>query len=435
MLDIRIDPSAFDYPDVRVPLVWTVRHKVGAPVLEDVPGAVQASLDRLWADPRLKPGASVAIGVGSRGIDNLVTAVRTVVSALRERGMKPFIVPAMGSHGGATAEGQEQILRDYGIMGENVGAPVRATMEVEQVGALEDGYPVFFDKNALAADAVLVINRIKHHTDFSGDIESGLCKMCAIGLGKQHGAARIHRFGAQGLRHIMPQVGRRLTETTNIVGGIGLIENPYGRTAEVHGLTAKEIGREPEMALLKRARALAPRLAFDSVDVLVVDEMGKNISGSGMDTHVIGRVEMPSVPETEWDGPAVRVVCVLDVTDVSHGNAAGLGLADMTTRKLVEKVDFKVTSTNHRTSGEGGVRRGRIPLILEDAEMCVRAAIGSCGRGIEKDVRLARIRNTEFVELLEVTEALMDEVRSRTDLEIVEEAHLPDLSRPLGTGH
>jgi hypothetical protein len=233
----------------------------------------------------------------------------------------------------------------------------------------------------------------------------------------------------------MPQVGRRLTETTNIAGGIGLIENPYGRTAEIHGLTGAEIGREAEKQLLKRARALAPRLAFDSVDVLVLDEMGKNISGSGMDTHVIGRVEMPSVPETEWDGPSVRVVCALDLTDLSHGNAAGFGLADMTTRKLLEKVDFGVTMTNHRTSGEGGVRRGKIPVVLEDAEMCVRAAIGSCGRGHAEHVRLARIRNTEFVELLEVSEALMDVVRSRDDLEIVEEAHLPNLSTPLGTGH
>ncbi len=435
MLDIRIDPTAFDYPEVRVPLVWTVRHKVEAPVVADVEAATVAAMERLWSDPRLKPGASVAVGVGSRGTANLLTVVKTVIAQLNERGMLPFIVPAMGSHGGATAEGQEQILRDYGITLENVGAPVRATMEVEQVGALEDGYPVFFDKNALAADAVLVINRIKHHTDFTGDIESGLCKMCAIGLGKQHGAARIHRFGAEGLRNIMPQVGRRLTEVTNIVGGIGLIENPYGKTAEIHGLSGSEIGRGPEKALLKRARSLAPRLAFDSVDVLVVDEMGKNISGSGMDTHVLGRVEMPSVDENDWDGPSVNVVCVLDVTDVSHGNAAGLGLADMTTRRLIEKIDFQVTMTNHRTSGEGGVRRGRIPLILEDAEMCVRAAIGGCGRGIYEQVRMARIRNTEFVEILEVTEALMDEVRSRDDLEIVEEAHLPDLSRPLGTAH
>ena len=435
MLEIRIDPTSFDYPEVRMPLVWTVRHKVDAPVLVDVENATRTALERVLSDPRIKPGASVAVGVGSRGIDNLVTVVRTVIESLKAHQLAPFIVPAMGSHGGATAAGQEQILRDYGITLESVGAPIRATMEVEQVGALEDGYPVFFDKNALAADAVIVINRIKHHTDFVGDIESGLCKMCAIGLGKQHGAARIHRFGSQGLRNTMPRVGRRLTEVTNIVGGIGLIENPYGKTAEIHGLTGSEIGRAPEMALLKRARALAPRLAFDSVDVLVLDEMGKNISGSGMDTHVLGRVEMPSVDEADWDGPSVRVVCVLDVTDVSHGNAAGLGLADMTTRRLVEKIDFSVTSTNHRTSGEGGVRRGRIPLILDDAEMCLRAAIGGCGRGREEDVRLVRIRNTEFVEILEISEALLEEARNRPDIEIIEDAHLPDLSHPLGVAH
>jgi hypothetical protein len=428
---IDYDTTAFDYPHIALPQVWTVRQKLAAPALVDVEGTARSAARTLCADPRIRPGAAVAVGVGSRGIHHLQLVVRAVIDELKRAGALPFIVPAMGSHGGATAEGQTAILADYGITPDCVGAEVRATMEVTQVGALDDGYPVYFDCHALAADAVVVINRIKHHTDFIGEIESGICKMCAIGLGKQKGASTIHRFGADGLRRIMPQVGRRLVETVNIVGGVALIENPYGQTAEIHAVPASEVGRAGEIALLNRARTLAPRLAFSAADVLVVDEMGKNISGSGMDTHVIGRLEMPSVAESEWDGPDVRVVCTLDLTDESHGNAAGLGLADMVTRYLVEKVDFAATMTNHRTSGEGGVRRGRLPLILEDEEACVRTAIGSCGRGHPEQVRLVRIRNTEFVERMEVSKALMEEVREREDLEVLEEAHPMDLSRRL----
>jgi hypothetical protein len=434
-LRIEYDTHAFDYPDVAVPKVWTVRQKVEAPVLADIEGAARAAVRELATDPRLRAGASVAVGVGSRGIANLVPVVRAVISELKALGTEPFIVPAMGSHGGAVAEGQREILHDYGITYENVGAEIRATMEVKQVAALEDGYPVYFDCNALSADAVLVINRIKHHTDFAGEIESGICKMCAIGLGKQKGAATIHRFGAEGLRDTMPAVGRKLVETVNIVGGIALIENPYGETAEIHPVGAPDVGREKETRLLERARQLAPRLAFDEVDVLVVDEMGKNISGSGMDTHVIGRLAMPSVDEATWDGPSVRVICVLDLTDKSHGNAAGLGLADMVTQKLIKKVDFSATFTNHRTSGEGGVYRSRLPIILDNAEACVRTAVGACGRGLRETVRLARIRNTEFVDTLEISEALLAEAHGREDLEILSGPHAPDLDRPLPGAH
>lgn len=435
MLNLPLDTTAFSYPDTPLPPVWTVRQKIDVPAIRDVEGAARAAMRRLFEDPRLRPRSRVAVGVGSRGINNLVTVVRTAVDELKRRGCEPFLVPAMGSHGGATAEGQVAVLRDYGVTPESIGAPIRATMEVQQVSALEDGYPVYFDCHALSADAVIVINRIKPHTDFSGEIESGLAKMCAIGLGKQKGASTIHRFGADGLRHIMPAVARRLTETVNIVGGVALIENPGGQTAEIHGLLAEEIGRRGEKALLERARTLSPRLPFAAADVLVVDEMGKEISGTGMDTHVIGRVAMPSIAEADWDGPNIRLVCVLNLTERSHGNASGLGLADLVTRQLIERVDFAATFTNALTSGEGGVCRMRIPVILEDAESCVRAALGACGRGRLETVRLARIRNTEFVETLEVSAALLEDLRGRPDIEIVAEAHAPDFSRPLAEGH
>lgn len=431
MLNLTIDTDIFDYSHIPLPPVWTVRHHLPAPVLNDIVGATRTAMDVLFADPRLRPGANVAVGVGSRGVTNIVMVVRAVIETLKERGCVPFIVPAMGSHGGATEEGQIGILADYGVTEASMGAPIRATMEVVQVGTLDEGYPVYFDRFALEADAVLVINRVKAHTDFHGEIESGLGKMCAIGLGKQKGADSIHRFGAQGLREIMPQVARRLVQSAPIVGGIALIENPYGQTAEIHGLPGAELANVGEKALLDRARRLLPRLPFAELDALILDEMGKEIAGSGMDTHVIGRLQMPSLSEADWDGPSVRLLGVLALTPASHGNAAGLGLADIVTHRLIESVNFHDTLLNSRTSGEGGVLRGRIPLIVRDAEMVVRTAIATCGRGRWEEVRLARIRSTKYVNTLEVTEALLPEVRANPALEIVIDRHFSDWNRPL----
>jgi hypothetical protein len=430
---IRIDPTAFAYPNVPLPQVWTVRQKVDAPEIGDVVQSTVDAVARLFTVPRLRPGASVAVGVGSRGISNLQQIVRTVIEQLKARGCQPFIVPAMGSHGDATVEGQTAVLQGYGITEAACGAPIRATMEVQQVSALEDGYPVYFDRIALGADAVVVVNRIKRHTCFHGRIESGLAKMCAIGLGKHTGALAIHEFGFRAVRDTMPRVARRLLTCTNIVGGVGILENAYGGTAEIHGLIADEIGSEREVELLERSRALSPRLAFDDVDVLVVDRMGKDISGSGFDTHVIGRVRMPSTPDADWPGPTVRVIVALDLSDKTHGNATGLGLADIVTRRLIERVDFHATMTNHRTSGEGGAFRSKIPVVLPDASAAVQAAIGSCGRGRPESVRLARIQSTAFVETLEISAPLLEEARRRDDIEVVSGPHPMNLSALMGT--
>lgn len=433
-LSVPIDTRVFDYPDIALPPLFTVRQKADAPVLSDVAGAARKATRALIAgDERLrKPGANVAVGVGSRGISNYLLTVQTVVDELKRAGCAPFLVPAMGSHGGATAPGQIEVLAEYGITEESVGVPIRATMEVVEVGRLDDvGLPFYFDKNAHGADAVLLVNRIKPHTDFGGRIESGIGKMCAIGLGKQKGAESIHNFGADGLRQLMPRVARRLVESVNVVGGVALIENPYGQTAEIHAVRAPDVAGPGEETLLARARVLMPRIPFDELDVLVLDEMGKDISGSGLDPHVVGRVRMPSIPETDWDGPNVRMVCVLDLTGHSNGNAAGLGIADVVTRKLIERIDWATTTTNFRTSGEGAAYRMRLPIVLEDAPGCVRASMGLCGRGDMTKIRLARVRNTKYVDVLEVSEALLDEVRARPDLEIIADAHAPDLAAPL----
>lgn len=433
-LTIPVDTRVFDYPGIALPPVWTVRQKATAPVLENVEGTARDAVAALFAaDERLRrPGASVAVGVGSRGISNYLLVVQTVVAELKARGCQPFLVPAMGSHGGATAPGQVAVLAEYGITETSVSAPIRATMDTVTVGRLDDaGLPIYFDAHAHAADAVILVNRIKPHTDFGGRIESGIGKMCAIGLGKQRGAESIHNFGADGLRHLMPRVARQLVETQNIVGGVALIENPYGQTAEIHAIVAGDVAGPGEEALLGRARALMPRIPFDTLDVLVVDEMGKDISGSGLDPHVVGRVRMPSIPETDWDGPNVRMVCCLDLTDHSNGNAAGLGLADVVTRRLIERIDWATTTTNFRTAGEGSAHRMRLPIVLEDAPGCVRAAMGLCGRGDMTKIRLARVRSTKYVDVLEVSPALLGEVRAASDLEIIADAHALDLAAAL----
>ena len=439
-MHVEIPLDVFTYPEIPLPEVWTVTQNFDTPALapEQLETQARAAVAALAQDTRLKAGAQVAIGVGSRGLDNLPFVVRAVVAELKARGMRPFIVPAMGSHGGATVEGQTAVLHDYGITPEGVGAEIRATMEVEQVGTLEGedagpfaGHAIFWDKVAFAADAVLLINRIKAHTDFTGEIESGIAKMAVIGLGKRHGAENVHRNGAFGLRNLLPRIARYLARHTPLVGGIALLENEFGRTAEIHALPAAEVGRAPETALLQRARSIAPRLPFAEIDVLVVDEMGKNISGAGMDTHVIGRAHMPSIAPAEWGGPNVRLITCLDLTQPSHGNATGLGLADIVPQQLVAKIEWTTMLTNTRTSGEGGILKSRLPLTLPTREDCVRTAIGACGHSDLEQVRLVRIRNTAHTQYLEISAALLAQARSDPHLRVSATSHRLDLCQPV----
>ncbi|HLJ57415.1 MAG TPA: hypothetical protein VKT77_20420 [Chthonomonadaceae bacterium] len=438
---IDLDIDTFTYPDVPLPEVWTVEQRFGTPALPpaEIGARTRSAVASLVREGGVALGASIAVGVGSRGLDNLVAVVRATISELRALGMSPFVVPAMGSHGGATAEGQIEVLEGYGITPEAVGAEIRATMEVEQIGTLEGedagdfaGQPIYWERNALAADAVLLVNRVKAHTDFTGEIESGIAKMSVIGLGKRHGAESVHRFGARGLRDLMPRLARWIARGQRLLGGVALIENELGRTSEIHALLSTQVAREGEKALLRRARETAPRLPFQELDVLVIDEMGKNISGAGMDTHVIGRGTMPSIPEATWGGPNIRLIVVLDVTAASHGNVTAVGLADLTTRRLIEKADWQATFINMRTSGEGGVLRGRLPLVLPIGEDCVRTAIATCGRPDAGSVRFARIRNTADTRFLEISAALLDEARAHPELTVSARSRPLDLCRRVG---
>ena len=433
-IDLPID--IFTFPHVPLPAVWTVEQLYDTPALngEQITGQAQAAVDTLLAQKGLASGATVAVGVGSRGLDNLVTIVAAVIAQLKTRGMKPYVVPAMGSHGGATAEGQIEVLEGYGITPESIGAEIRATMDVDQIGTLEGedageyaGQPIYCERNALAADAILLINRIKAHTDFSGEWESGIGKMSVIGLGKRHGAESVHRYGARGLRDLIPRLARYNATHLPLLGGIATIENELGHLSELHALPPEQVGQEGEKKLLHRARQIAPSLPFDEIDVLIIDEMGKNISGAGMDTHVIGRGTMPGIAEHTWGGPDVRIIAVLDLTAASHGNATAFGLADLVTRKLIEKTDFAASYINMRTSGEGGILRGRLPMIQPTSEDCVRTAYACCGKADPETVRFARVRNTADTQFLEISSALLAEAQANPRLRVSGEPHPLDL--------
>jgi hypothetical protein len=395
---------------VRPPAVGLVRQVIEAPVLDDLDGSVRGEVRRAL---RGVASRRIAVGVGSRGIANLGAIVAAALDELRRLGFDPLVVPAMGSHGAATAEGQADLLAGYGID----RSLIRATMETEVIGQV-DGLPVHVDRNVVEAGAVFLVNRVKPHTSFRGSVESGLAKMCAIGLGKQAGAAVMHSRGPAGLRGLIPAAARLVAERGLLVGGLAVLENQRNETAEVHGLAAGEVGGKAEAALLDRARELMPTIPFQDLDVLVIDQLGKNVSGAGIDTNVVGRLRVVGQPEPEPN--AVTAIVVLDLTEASHGNAMGIGTADFTTARVLARVDFAATYANGLTAGVIGLRRVAIPYVMPTDLSAVCAAIASRGR--DNPLRLAWITDTLHTDLLAVSPALLDEARWRDDLRIVREA-------------
>jgi hypothetical protein len=371
----------------------------------DIPGQVRSKLQPILS--RVALDERVAITAGSRGIANMPIILRACGEAIREAGGDPFVMPAMGSHGGATADGQRDVLAGYGIDRESIGMPVISSMEVQQIGCV-DGMPVYMSTTALEADHVLLVNRVKPHTDFRGQIESGLAKICAIGLGKQRGAQTIHSYGTRGLAELMPSAARTIIDKTGkILGGLAILENPRDETAELHFVEPDGIGLEAEQALQRHAKQLIGALPFDALDVLIVDEMGKNISGTGMDSNVLGRMYVPGVPESER--PNITAVIVLGLTEESHGNAIGFGLADFTTERFVSKIDWHATYMNGYTSGTGGLARGRLPTVLANDRAAIATAIRMCGQPNTARVRLARIKNTLQVAEVQFSPSLLED--------------------------
>lgn len=414
-LTLNVEDLANDTP---LPPLYRVRQQTNVQPLADVAAAVRQQLDA--AGLRINPGMQVAVTAGSRGIRDIALAVRTSVFWLRDKGAQPFVVPAMGSHGGATASGQIGMLAELGVTEETVGCEIRSSMDVVELGKLDDGTPVYMDRNAAEADGVLLVNRIKPHTDFHSTIESGLAKMCAVGLGKRRGAEIVHNRGPEGLRSRLPLMAHMTVEHGKVLGGIALMENAEEYTAEVHFLAPDSIAREPEAQLLIRAKSLIGRLPFAQLDVLVVDEMGKNISGCGMDTNVIGRMRIPG--EAEPAEPRISVITVLDLTEASHGNASGVGLADFVPAQLARKIDFAATYINGITSGLGGLQRSALPIVLPTVRDTIATALRVCAVPDLEHIRLARIRSTLHVSELLVTAPLLDEVRANPNLELLGEA-------------
>ena len=345
----------------------------------------------------MKSGCTAAVLTGSRGIRDIDIIVKTVVDTLSTSGVRPFIVPAMGSHGGGTSEGQEEVLRSYGITEETMGVPINSSMETEIIGATPDGIEVHFSKPALEADYVIPIGRVKPHTDFNGPIESGLCKMLAIGGGKHNGCSRLHREGFPALAHIIPDAAGVIINRVEIPFGLAIVENAFDKTHTVEAVPGKCIlKREPE--LLTLARSLMPRIKFDDVDVLIVEQIGKDISGTGMDPNIIGRDSYGPIPGAV---PRIKRIIIEDLTDGAHGNAIGFGMADFILRSAYEKVDLGITYTNGMASGnpEGA----RIPVIAETEEEALRAAIQTAHQTDLNDPKVVKIKDTLHLSEIEVS--------------------------------
>jgi hypothetical protein len=385
--------------------------------VDDVVGEVKRQMQRLNIADRVK-GKRIAITAGSRGIARINEVIKGVVEFVKECDGEPFVFPAMGSHGGATAEGQVAILRDYGITEEFVGAPILATMEVERIGTA-DGVPVYADRYAANADGIIVVNRIKHHTDFSGPHESGLFKMMAVGMGKREGADIAHTYKAWSLRHHIPLMAKEILRRLPILAGLAVIENGYHEVAHLVALPPDEI-EAGERRLLSFWKRIRPKIPFNRLDVLIVERMGKNISGTGMDTKTIGRMMITG--ENEPKHPMPRVIVVLDLTDESHGNAAGLGLADITTKRLISKVDWHATHVNVFTSGF--IERDRIPVVAESDRQALEWALEVAKVRDPEKARIVRIRDTNTLGVLYISQGLWDEAAADKRLRFVGEGKL-----------
>ena len=400
-----------------LPKMTRIQQQFEAPVLTDLPAAIHAELDRINAATIVKPGETVAITAGSRGVANVDVAVKATVDYLKGLGAKPFVVPAMGSHGGATAEGQRSVLEHYGITEETVGAPVKATMEVVELGKTADGLPVFFDRYAAEADHVVPLNRVKAHTDFNGSIESGLMKMMVIGLGKQQGANLYHRaFFQYSFEHVIRAVGGFILDTGKIAFGLGLIENAHEDTAKAVAIPAAQL-LQSERELLVEAKSLMGRLPFDELDLLIVDWTGKNISGTGMDTNVIGRMMQNFEPEPAK--PAILRIFVRDLTEESDGNATGIGLADFTTTRLVDKIDRHSTYMNGITAL--GPQKSKIPFYYDTDREAIEVALDTIGLTEPEDARVIRIESTLRLTELDISEVLLEDAKLHSRLEVIGE--------------
>ncbi len=398
-----------------VPKMVRVRQKFLTKTVEDIVGTIQAELRKENITRRIKKDMRIAVGVGSRGMAEIPLLARTVVEELQGQGAKPFIVPAMGSHGGATAEGQREVLARLGVTEASAGCPIVSSMEVVEVGRLDDGMAVLIDKNALEADGIVVINRIKSHSAYSGPNESGLVKMITIGLGKQKGADSCHALGFGHMARLVVEMAKVKLQKAPFLFGVGTVENADERIARIVVLPAEQI-IEGEREFLQEAKRAMPRILPNNLDVLIVDQLGKEFSGSGMDPYVTGRALTPYLSSLELK---VSSMTVLDVSESSHGNCCGLGMANITTRRLFSKFNFEYTYANNLTSTV--TQSGMIPPIMESDEMAIKAAIKVCNARNFDRLRIVRIPNTLHIGEIYISEAMLDEAETHPDITVLGE--------------
>lgn len=401
---------------MNIPHVQLVRQSHPQPHVADV----YAETRRAWKESalaaRIRPGMSIAVGCGSRGIKHHGVLAKATVDALKELGAKPFVVAAMGSHGGATPDGQRSLLAHYQIDEAHLGVPVKTDMDVDRVGTNSWNEPVWWDRNALGADGVVTVSRIKPHTDFRGDFESGILKMLVIGLGKRHGADQHHRYGVRGLRDMMPETAKVLMANTKFLGGLAILENAKEQTAKLEVVDRDQLfTREP--ALLKEAFALMGRLPFKQIDCLVVGECGKNYSGAGIDPNVVGRLLIEAHPHLETNEPRITRMCVLDVSPDSDGNATGIGIADLTTSKALKAIWSRPFEMNNLTARF--LWRSKLPISFSTDRECIAAGVDTCWQPNFDAVRFAVIPNTLEVADLWVSAPLAAELAGRPHVEVI----------------
>ena len=399
-----------------IPSLALIRQIAPQPTIDDIAGTVRDQWLSSAVAKRIKKGDRIAVGCGSRGIANYYTIAKATVDALKELGANPFILAAMGSHGGATAEGQRELLASYRISEADLGVPVKTDMASRQIGVNSWGEPVWWDVNALEADGVVTISRIKLHTDFRGPFESGIAKMLVIGLGKREGASQHHRWGWKGLRDMLPETAKVILEKTKFLGGLGIIENAREETAHLHVVDRDEL-LEVEPKLLDKSRGLIGRLPFDQLDILIVGEIGKNYSGAGIDPNVVGRLLIEAAPELEPKSPRITRMVALELSPESHGNGTGVGIADLTTDRLIASIDQAPFRMNNLTACF--LWRSKLPFAFPTDREAINAALETCWQPIAKELKFAVIPNTLEVAEMWVSEPLLELAKSNRDLEIV----------------
>jgi hypothetical protein len=383
----------------------------------DIDLAVSAEMQKIELPLRIKPGSKVAITVGSRGITDNVSITRAIIAQIRELEAEPFVVPAMGSHGGATAEGQTAILSELGITESNVGAPVISSMEVDEIGITPSGVPVMIDRVANGADHIIVVNRVKPHTEFQGEIESGLMKMMVIGLGKLKGTVIAHNYAVKyGYEKTIMEMGQCILANTRVVMGIGIIENGFGKTSQINACLPERL-IDTEKDMLRIARQKCPKLPFDQMDILIVDECGKEISGTGMDTKVIGRIM--NIYELEVALPKITRVILRGLTEKTHGNAIGIGLADFITRSVADNIDYRSTYVNSVTAVTP--EKARLPIVCENDKEAIDFAIATAGPVDADSLKLVWIKNTSTLGKMHISKGLENEARKNKAVTILDE--------------